>query len=162
MASTSLVRTQLKYLPVAVQRKTKKETKRRNEAEENQPEQRRSEKYKQRRHNTIQDPSSSIYRERRKTAASNDSTRDDDLLSLRHRIHPPQKPHHFLFFLFPVHRRPAGRPRRSRTREKGGILLGETSSDFLLPPVAFTLPGSSGFSESLCGGGVWTERRCRR
>jgi hypothetical protein len=76
MASTSLVRTQLKYLPVAVQRKTKKETKKtiaiegkakpearrgRNEAEENQPEQRRSEKYKQRRHrthSTIQDPSS--------------------------------------------------------------------------------------------------------
>lgn len=117
----------------------------RNWAEENQHEQGRSGRYsKLRRQN-----SSGFIALAERPAASDDTTRGP---SLPPPPNPPQKPP----FLgsFSLHAAgPAGQEGQ-RTGEKGGNFLGEKA--------AVALAGGSGYSEALCGAGVWTERRCRR
>lgn len=130
-----MVRTQLKCLPVAVQRKTKKK---KQEKDRGGGKPTRTDRGDQKRQAASSQHNSEIvksYRARRKTAASNGSTRRP---SLSPPPNPQQKPPYPL----------VGRPVK-KTKDKG-----ETRG----------LVGRAGdlFSKALCGGGVWTERRCRR
>lgn len=73
---------------------------------------------------------------------------------------PPQKPP-VLVFLFQFTEGRRAKKIKKQGRKEGFCWGHEGAISFCR--LASTLPVSSGFSESLCGGGgVWTERRCRR
>lgn len=71
------------------------------------------------------------------------------------------KNHHFLGFFSPIHRRPAPASEEEQGRKEGFFLWAKGGG--FGAPSRLRWSAAPAFSEeALCGGGVLTERRCRR